>query len=102
MRKPEQTPETNASLESREPLTASIRTTDSDIEINSTWKSRRQCRGMEPNFFFPHDSKDVEIAKEYCQGCPVINECLEYALENNIKDGVWGGMSESDRRRLKR
>jgi WhiB family redox-sensing transcriptional regulator len=42
----------------------------------------------------------VEIAKQVCEGCPVQEECLEYALEHRIDHGVWGGASERQRRRI--
>lgn len=66
------------------------------------WMKKANCRGMHPNTFFPHDGIGVEVAQEYCSGCPVKNECLEYALNNKQEHGIWGGASERERRRIQR
>jgi WhiB family redox-sensing transcriptional regulator len=58
------------------------------------------CRGVDPDVFFPHDGVGVQTAARICVGCQVREPCLEYALANRIDDGVWGGLSERARRRL--
>jgi WhiB family redox-sensing transcriptional regulator len=58
------------------------------------------CRIEPPATFFPSDGVGVEIAKRICVECPVKQACLEYALENRIDHGVWGGTSERQRRRI--
>lgn len=55
--------------------------------------------------FFPQrgDSKKITMrARKFCQGCEVIDDCLHYALKNNINYGVWGGTVENDRRELRK
>jgi len=61
-----------------------------------------RCRDLPPEIFFPSDGVGVETARHYCAECPVKHPCLEYALENHIEHGVWGGASERERRRIAR
>ena len=58
---------------------------------------------FDQTFFFPDpgDSAAVEQAKEVCEECPVLNECLSYAVGTNQTEGVWGGTTPSERRRLR-
>lgn len=67
------------------------------------WKSMAACRGVEPDLFFPFDpGRDVgKEAKEICDGCKVRQICLEFALQNGEKYGVWGGTSERTRKRMR-
>lgn len=60
------------------------------------------CLGQDVNVFFPEQGGTVRNAKRICTVCPVTSECLEYALTNDEAFGVWGGLSESERRRLRR
>jgi WhiB family redox-sensing transcriptional regulator len=60
------------------------------------------CRGAQTRSFFPSDGTGVEAAQRICRECPVREECLEYALEHHIEQGVWGGASERERRRILR
>ena len=67
------------------------------------WTSKAKCKGMDTNFFFPderdkRDTKKINKAKEFCVGCPVLEECLTYAIDNDIRVGVFGGMSRKQRR----
>lgn len=66
------------------------------------WKLRANCMGVDPDLFFPERGASTKNAKEVCFGCVVRDECLEYALQNGEKFGIWGGMSERERRRLRR
>ena len=66
------------------------------------WMLNAKCRGVNPAEFFPSDGSGVEAAQRMCAECPVRAECLEYALENRIDQGVWGGASERARRRILR
>lgn len=59
------------------------------------------CAQTDPELFFPEKSGTAEPAKRVCQNCPVINECLTYALDNGFVDGVWGGTSGNERRRMR-
>ena len=66
------------------------------------WQSRANCMGVDPDLFFPERGASTREAKEVCRGCVVRDDCLEYALDNGEKFGIWGGMSERERRRLRR
>ena len=66
------------------------------------WQARANCMGVDPDLFFPERGASTREAKEVCRGCVVRDDCLEYALENGEKFGIWGGMSERERRRLRR
>lgn len=65
-----------------------------------SWRDAADCQYTDPEAFFPGKGESVKAAKRICAGCPVSTECLEYALENHIRDGIWGGMSERQRRSL--
>ena len=64
------------------------------------WRQRAACRGVDPDIFFPVSDEEAEEAKAICTGCSVREACLEYALANREHDGVWGGATERERRRL--
>ncbi|MEW2178777.1 WhiB family transcriptional regulator [Streptomyces sp. NPDC005406] len=71
------------------------------------WRMLAACRDADPDLFFPIGSTgpalvQTEEAKTVCQGCPVRQECLRWALENGQDAGVWGGLDETERRALKR
>jgi len=66
----------------------------------TAWIALARCRDMAPRIFFPSDGPGVEVARRYCAECLVKTDCLEYALENQIHHGVWGGTSERERRRI--
>jgi WhiB family redox-sensing transcriptional regulator len=66
------------------------------------WQSRANCMGVDPDLFFPERGASTREAKEVCRGCVVRDNCLEYALDSGEKFGIWGGMSERERRRLRR
>lgn len=72
-----------------------------DTEV-PTWQRSANCLGVDPDLFFPERGGSTREAKEVCRGCVVREECLQYALENGEKFGIWGGMSERERRRLRR
>lgn len=68
---------------------------------DGTWAARGQCRGLDPDGFFVQGA-DQQKVKALCTACPVRVECLSDALDNRIEFGVWGGMTERERRRLLR
>ncbi len=70
--------------------------------MDTTWMGLGKCRELPPDTFFPSDGVGVEIARHICADCPVKGPCLEYAMENHIDHGVWGGTSERERRRIAR
>jgi WhiB family redox-sensing transcriptional regulator len=67
-----------------------------------SWRASANCRGIDPDLFFSKDAADVRTAKAACRDCVVKVDCLEYALANNEEFGIWGGMSERERRRIRR
>jgi WhiB family transcriptional regulator, redox-sensing transcriptional regulator len=66
------------------------------------WQERALCAQTVPEAFFPEKGGSTREAKRICQGCEVKDACLEYALANDERFGIWGGLSERERRRLKR
>lgn len=66
------------------------------------WRDGGLCAQTDPEVFFPEKGSSPNLAKQVCQACPVRTECLEYALERSIRFGVWGGLTERERRRLRR
>ncbi|MCP3856273.1 MAG: WhiB family transcriptional regulator [Actinomycetia bacterium] len=66
------------------------------------WQDFANCLGVDPDLFFPERGASTREAKEVCRGCVVREDCLEYALANGEKFGIWGGMSERERRRIRR
>jgi len=67
-----------------------------------SWQERALCAQTDPEAFFPEKGGSTREAKRICTGCEVRAECLEYALEHDERFGIWGGLSERERRRLKR
>jgi WhiB family transcriptional regulator, redox-sensing transcriptional regulator len=74
---------------------------DSDETVES-WQMFANCLGVDPDLFFPERGASTKEAKQVCQGCVVREDCLEYALANGEKFGIWGGLSERERRRIRR
>ena len=66
------------------------------------WQSDALCAQTDPEAFFPEKGGSTRDAKRICTSCEVRAECLEYALQNDERFGIWGGLSERERRRLKR
>jgi WhiB family redox-sensing transcriptional regulator len=66
------------------------------------WQDDANCVGVDPDLFFPERGASVKEAKDVCAECTVRERCLEYALVNAEKFGIWGGLSERERRRLRR
>ena len=67
-----------------------------------SWQDEANCLGVDPDLFFPERGASTREAKEVCRGCVVRLDCLEFALVNGEKFGIWGGLSERERRRLRR
>jgi WhiB family transcriptional regulator, redox-sensing transcriptional regulator len=67
-----------------------------------SWQDRALCPQTDPEAFFPEKGGSTREAKKVCRACDVRAECLEYALEHGEWFGIWGGLSEQERRRLKR
>ena len=73
-----------------------------DIPEEFVWMLQASCRGANTREFFPSNGLGVEAAQRVCRACTVREECLEYALLHRIEQGVWGGASERERRRILR
>ncbi|HYO19218.1 MAG TPA: WhiB family transcriptional regulator [Dermatophilaceae bacterium] len=73
----------------------------------STWRDRAACLGENPELFFPEGNtgsalSQINEAKAVCRRCEVVETCLRWALESGQNSGVWGGLTEDERRALKR
>ncbi len=66
------------------------------------WKDRALCAETDPEAFFPEKGGSTREAKKVCVSCEVRAECLDFALGNDERFGIWGGLSERERRRLKK
>jgi WhiB family redox-sensing transcriptional regulator len=68
--------------------------------MNLSWRQHAACRGLDPEIFFPASDEDADSAKAVCDACAVRQSCLEHALGIREKEGVWGGATEKERRRI--
>ncbi|QAB18466.1 WhiB family transcriptional regulator [Leucobacter muris] len=73
----------------------------SDDELLA-WQTDALCAQTDPEAFFPEKGGSTREAKRICESCEVRSECLDYALENDERFGIWGGLSERERRKLRR
>lgn len=64
------------------------------------WRELGACRGLDPGLFFPDEDEEANTAKSVCEQCVVRIVCLEHALASREKQGVWGGATERERRRI--
>jgi WhiB family redox-sensing transcriptional regulator len=74
----------------------------SDRAEDQGWKALGLCRFYQPNLFYPERGRDVRPAKRVCGMCPARLACLSYALRRNERLGIWGGLTERERRRVRR
>lgn len=65
-----------------------------------SWMTLGICAQTDPDAFFPEQGVNARNAKATCRRCPVKAQCLQYALDNDERYGVWGGLSERERRRV--
>lgn len=74
------------------------------VNINTVllgdWEREANCRGIDPDVFFPERGADPSAAKAVCAGCVVQAECLDAALARREQHGVWGGLTAPERRRI--
>ncbi len=70
--------------------------------VDRSWQHQANCMGVDPDLFFPERGASTREAKEVCRGCVVREDCLEYAIANGEKFGIWGGLSERERRKIRR
>ena len=66
------------------------------------WQAEALCAQTDPEAFFPEKGGSTRDAKRVCVVCPVREECLQYAMDNDERFGIWGGLSERERRRLRK
>ncbi|MFJ9131272.1 WhiB family transcriptional regulator [Streptomyces sp. NPDC102340] len=73
------------------------------------WRELATCRGMDPDLFFPIGNSrsfaalvEIDEAKAVCGSCPVVRQCLEWALNAGAVEGIWGGTTEAERRAMRR
>ena len=75
----------------------------SDGETNPlAWQADAVCAQTDPEAFFPEKGGSTRDAKRICAGCDVKAQCLDYAIKNDERFGIWGGLSERERRKLKK
>ena len=79
-----------------------VRRIDAEAENALAWQTDALCAQTDPEAFFPEKGGSTRDAKRICTSCDVRGECLEYALSNDERFGIWGGLSERERRKLKR
>jgi WhiB family redox-sensing transcriptional regulator len=83
-----------------------LRLIDTLVEVSDEgeqdWQERALCAQTDPEAFFPEKGGSTREAKRICAGCEVRAECLDYALAQDERFGIWGGLSERERRRLRR
>lgn len=72
------------------------------IGDEEAWRDDALCAQTDTDAFFPEKGENANLAKAVCALCSVRAECLEYALANNLPFGIWGGLSEMERRKVKR
>ncbi|QDF18539.1 WhiB family transcription factor [Gordonia phage Pupper] len=71
-----------------------------DLEA-TTWRDGGRCAEVDPEMFYPEKGGSTQDAKAVCRSCEVKVECLDFAVKTDERFGVWGGLSERERRRLK-
>ncbi|MDP9242887.1 MAG: WhiB family transcriptional regulator [Actinomycetota bacterium] len=66
------------------------------------WQKQAACYGIDPDVFFPTSEEEAGEALDFCSDCRIRETCLAWALKNGERYGVWGGLTEQQRRRLSR
>ncbi|MGO9034349.1 WhiB family transcriptional regulator [Mycobacterium sp.] len=84
------------------PVPDAVEVFDPEPVTTDQWQDRALCAQTDPEAFFPEKGGSTREAKKICLGCEVRAECLDYALAHDERFGIWGGLSERERRRLKR
>jgi WhiB family transcriptional regulator, redox-sensing transcriptional regulator len=91
-------PDLYGTLAVEPPVQPSVSTSGAGGE---SWRQHALCAETDPEAFFPEKGGSTREAKRVCVDCPVRLQCLEYALGNDERFGIWGGLSERERRRLR-
>ncbi len=89
------------------PQTSSSTLSERLIPSWHAWRAAAACKDLDTELFFPNGEGEglqsqVEQARRVCTSCPVRDECLDFALTTRQEDGVWGGLTEEERRRWRR
>ena len=79
-----------------------VRKPQVDNDNPLAWQTDSLCAQTDPEAFFPEKGGSTRDAKKICQSCEVKTQCLEYALQNDERFGIWGGLSERERRKLRK
>ncbi|THG30729.1 WhiB family transcriptional regulator [Naasia lichenicola] len=79
-----------------------VRKTHVDDSDQLAWQADSLCAQTDPEAFFPEKGGSTREAKKICTSCEVKQQCLEYALQNDERFGIWGGLSERERRKLRK
>jgi WhiB family transcriptional regulator, redox-sensing transcriptional regulator len=79
-----------------------VATSSDGLPPELAWQERALCAQTDPEAFFPEKGGSTREAKRVCMSCEVRAECLEYALAKDERFGIWGGLSERERRRVKK
>ena len=77
------------------------RTLAAPARFAARWREQAACRGADLGVFFPERGESAGPARQVCAACPVRQPCLEYAISNQITHGIWGGLTERERRALR-
>ena len=77
------------------------RTLAAPARFAARWRELAACRGADLEVFFPGRGESAGPARRVCEGCPVRQPCLDYAITNRITHGIWGGLTERERRALR-
>jgi WhiB family transcriptional regulator, redox-sensing transcriptional regulator len=79
-----------------------LRRPDDELDDPLAWQSDSLCAQTDPEAFFPEKGGSTRDAKKICASCEVRAKCLDYALHNDERFGIWGGLSERERRKLRK
>jgi WhiB family redox-sensing transcriptional regulator len=92
----------NSRREKRQTQKVLKKVTPISAPTTAIWRKQAACRGIDPEVFYPETDEQAEEAKAVCATCPVRQACLEHALAHREREGVWGGTTERERRRIHR
>ena len=70
------------------------------VEDSRDWRDNAACKGMDTNVFMPETRTQTREAVVICAGCLAVKDCLKYALNNEIRFGIWGGKTDRERRQI--
>lgn len=71
-----------------------------DLFVES-WEGANCTELDEPDIFFSVKTDDIKFAQALCSDCPLVQKCIQYALDNEIAEGIWGGLTEAQRKMLR-